>query len=464
MDEQISSSPSFSFGDESFSPQSRDELVRAVADALAEGRQEDVHALVVPLHYSDGARLFERLNAEQRRLLIDIMRFEFDAEILCDLDPAVREDVVACLGFADLAAAVRELDSDDAVHLVGHLNDDERERVLAALPLEDRTMITQGLSYPEYTAGRLMQRELVAVPAYWTVGQTIDYLRESPNLPEDFYDIYVVDPRHRPAGKVALNRLLRARRPVRLREILDLAVQSIAVTMDQEDVAVLFREHDLVSGPVVDRSGRLVGVITVDDVVDVIDKEAADDMLRLGGVAEPDLYRAVIGTVRSRFTWLLVNLGTAVLVSMVIGMFDGTIKQIVTLAVLMPIVASTGGNAGTQTMTVAVRALATRELTAGNALRVLGKEILVGCLNGVIFSAIIGTVTWIRFGTLEISFIIAAAMVINIVCAALAGLLVPLGFDRIKVDPAVASPVFVTAVTDVIGFFAFLSLATFLLL
>ena len=463
MDEQ--NSPSFSYGDESFSPQSRNELVRVVAEALAEGRQEDVHALVVPLHYSDGARLFERLNAEQRRLLIDIMRFEFDAEILCDLDLTVREEVVACLGFADLAAVLCELDSDDAVHLVGHLNDDERERVLAALPLEDRTIITQGLSYPEYTAGRLMQHELVAVPAYWTVGQTIDYLRESQNLPEEFYDIYVVDPRHRPAGKVALNRLLRTRRPVRLREILDPAVHSIPVTMDQEDVAVLFREHDLVSGLVVDRSGRLVGMITVDDVVDVIDEEAADDMLRLGGGgAEPDLYRAVIGTVRSRFTWLLVNLGTAVLVSMVIGVFDSAIKQIVTLAVLMPIVASTGGNAGTQTMTVAVRALATRELTAGNALRVLGKEILVGFLNGAIFSIIIGTVTWVRFGTLEISIIIAAAMVINIVCAALAGLLVPLGFDRMKVDPAVASPVFVTAVTDVIGFFAFLGLATLLLL
>lgn len=465
MDKLITLSPfPHTFSDEASSLQNRDELVRVVAEAVEKGRIEDVRSLVLPLHYSDGARLFERLSNDQRRNLIEVMRCEFDAEILCDLDEAVREEVIAFLGFADLAAAIRELDSDDAVYLVGQLKEDERSKILAALPPEDRDIITQGLSYPQYSAGRLMQRELVAVPAYWTVGQTIDYLRESPSLPQEFYDIYVVDQRHRPAGRVALSQLLRTRRLVRLQEIMDPMIQSIPVCMDQEEVAVLFREHDLVSGPVIDRSGRLVGIITVDDVVDVIDKEAADDMLRLGGVAEPDLYRAVIDTTRSRLSWLLVNLGTAILASTVIGLFDAAIEQLVTLAVLMPIVASMGGNAGTQTLTVAVRALAMRELSTTNAARVLGKELLVACLNGGLLAIIIGIVTWARFGTTEISLVIAAAMVINLVCAGLAGLLVPLCLDRIKIDPAVASPVFVTTVTDVVGFFAFLGLATWFLL
>lgn len=464
MDELVIQPSPLLSSEEALGLHNRDELVRAVAESLSKSHLEDVRTLVSHLHYSDGARLFERLNADQRRALIDVMRLDFDAEILCALDGTVREEVIATLGFADLAAALRELDSDDAVHLMSHLSEDEQSRVLAALPLEDRTIVTQGLSYPEDSAGRLMQRELVAVPAYWTVGQTIDYLRESQNLPEEFYDFYVVDPRHRPAGRVALSRLLRTCQPVRLQEILDPAVQSIAVTMDQEEVAVLFREHDLVSAPVVDRSGRLVGVVTVDDVVDVIDEEAADDMLRLGGVAEPDLYRAVIDTTRSRFNWLLVNLGTAVLTSSVIGLFDAAIEQLVTLAVLMPIVASMGGNAGTQTLTIAVRALATRELSASNAKRVLGKEILVAGLNGILFAVILGVVTWVRFGILEISLVIAAALVINLTCAGFAGFLVPLGFERMKIDPAVASPAFVTTVTDVVGFFAFLGLATWLLL
>lgn len=445
---------------EAATPEDRDALVQLVAAALDDGRDDDVRALVVPLHYADAADVFERLASDQRRALIEAIRPEFDAEILTELDAAVREEVVGQLGFADLAAAVRELDSDDAVYLVGHLDADERARVLAALPLEDRAIIEQGLAYPADSAGRLMQRELVAVPAYWTVGQTIDYLRESPNLPEQFYEIYVVDPRHRPIGRVALNRLLRTRRPVRLHTIIDPAVHPIAVTTDQEEVAFQFRQHDLVSCPVADRSGRLVGVITVDDVVDVIDAEAAADMLRLGGVAEPDLYRAVADTTRSRFSWLLVNLVTAILASLVIGLFQDAIERVVALAVLMPIVASQGGNAGTQTLTVAVRALATRQISRANFLRLFGKELLVGLLNGLIFAVITGGIAWLWFGMPMIGAIIGAAMVINLVSAAVAGFLVPIWLERLGVDPAIASGVFVTTVTDVVGFFAFLGLAT----
>jgi len=440
------------------------DFVHAVEDALEKGDAEAAAALTDPLHHSDTADLLERLSPEDRVRLVEVLRTGFEPEILTELDKGVRDEVIEALGFADLATAISELDSDDAVWLVSQLDEDERNRVLDALGSEHRAIVVQGLSYPEYSAGRMMQRELVAVPAYWTVGETIDYLRASTTIPEDFYDLYVVDPRHRPIGKIGLAKLVRAKRPVRLREIMDAESIIVPVAADQEEVAFLFRQHDLVSAPVADGVGRLVGVITVDDVVDVIDEEAADDMLRLAGVPDTDLYRAVKDTVRARIPWLLVNMGTAIVASSVIGLFEATLEKIVALAVLMPIVAGLGGNAGTQTLAVAVRGLATKELDSDNALRIIGKEILVGAINGLALACIIGPIAWAWFGMPMVGVVIAAAVVFNLLVAGLMGALIPLTLEKFDVDPAVASSIFLTMCTDSLGFFAFLGLATLFLL
>lgn len=440
------------------------DFVRTVELALEEGRGEDARALAEPLHYSDAADLLERLEAAQRAKLVEVLRDNFDPEILTELDEGVRDEVIEALGFTDLATAVSELDSDDAVRLVSQLDEDERNRVLEALPPEVRAIITQGLSYPEYSAGRMMQRELVAVPAYWTVGETIDYLRASATVPDEFYDLYVVDPRHRPIGKISLSQLVRAKRPVRLKTIMNNESMTVPVSADREEVAFLFRQHDLISAPVVDGAGRLVGVITIDDVVDVIDEEAADDMLRLAGVPDTDLYRAVKDTVRARIPWLLINMCTAVVASSVIGLFEGTLEKIVALAVLMPIVAGLGGNAGTQTLAVAVRGLATKELSSENAVRVIGKEILVGLINGLVIACIIGPVAWAWFGQPAIGLVIGTALVCNLLIAGLMGSLIPLTLEKFDIDPAIASSIFLTACTDSLGFLAFLGLATLFLL
>lgn len=439
-------------------------FIRSVERALDEGRVEDARALAEPLHYSDAADLLERLEPADRTRLVEVLRPDFEPEILTELDESVRDEVIEALGFADLSTAISELDSDDAVWLVSQLDEDERARVIDSLPAETRSIVVQGLSYPEYSAGRMMQREVVAVPAYWTVGETIDYLRASASVPEDFYDLYVVDPRHRPIGKIGLARLVKAKRPVRLRELMDDESMTVPVFADREEVAFLFRQHDLVSAPVVDGAGRLVGVITIDDVVDVIDEEAADDMLRLAGVSDSDLYRAVKDTVRARVPWLLINMCTAVVASSVIGLFEGTLEKIVALAVLMPIVAGLGGNAGTQTLAVAVRSLATKELDFDNAWRVIGKEVLVGLINGVVIGSIIGPVAWAWFGQPTIGLVIGVALVCNLLVAGLMGSLIPLTLEKLGVDPAVASSIFLTMCTDSLGFLAFLGLATMFLL
>jgi magnesium transporter len=314
-----------------------------------------------------------------------------------------------------------------------------------------------------------MQRELVSVPESWTVGDTIDYLRDSAenekvNLPDHFYSIFVVDPKHKPKGAISLDTLLRSKRPTMLSQIMQSNLKQIPVNADQEDVAFLFRQRDLVSASVVDELGRLVGVITIDDIVDVIDEEHEEDFMRLGGVREDDLYDATIDTTKSRFSWLLINLLTAIMTSLVISLFDGTIDQMVALAVLMPIVASMGGNAGTQTLTVVVRALTMNEITTTNAGKIICKELIVGSLNGCIFSIIAGGVAWVWFGNPLLGGVIAMAMIINMAIAGLAGTTIPILLDRNKIDPAIASSVFITTITDVVGFFVFLGLATLILL
>ena len=439
------------------------EIEQAVARAIEEENGRRLYRLIRPLHPADFADLIERYSGENRRLLVTVVGRFFDPEILIELDETVREEIIPYLGDEILAKAVASLPSDDAVEVLGELDEDDQERVLQAIPERDRILVAEGLAYAEESAGRLMQREIVSVPRHWTVGQTIDYLRTVRDLPDDFYDIFVTDAERRPLGKMALSHLLRSKRPVLVADIMEERFHNVLVHMDQEDVAMLFRQYALVSAPVVDEQGILVGMITVDDVVDVIDEEAEEDLMRLGGVAEDDLHGGLMETTRSRFSWLAVNLLTAILASAVIGAFGATIEKMVALAVLMPIVASMGGNAGTQSLTVAVRALAMRELTATNAMKFVLKETTVGSLNGIAFALLAGVVSWAWFGDLQIALLLATAMVINLVVAGFCGTMIPIGLERLKLDPAIASPVFLTTVTDVVGFFAFLGLAAYFL-
>ena len=442
--------------------------------AIEAGNLDGVRDLVAQLHYADVADLLEHLDEDGRDTLIEAFQGVLDSDVFAELDESVRDDLVEKLGVAYVASAVSEMDTDDAVQVIEELEEHEQKQVLEAIPAGERTLIEEGLAYPEDSAGRLMQREVMTVPEFWNVGETIDFLRQQADaeeagqdagsLPDLFYDIFVVDPSHKPVGSVALSRLLRSRRPVTITDIISSEMKLVQVDEDQEDVAYLFGQRDLVSAPVVDAAGRLVGVITVDDVVDVIHEEHEEDIMRMGGVREDDLYDAAVDTVRSRFSWLLVNLGTAILASVIIGFFEATIEQIVALAVLMPIVASMGGNAGTQTLTVTVRALAMKDLTSTNAMRVVGKEVLVGSINGVLFAVLAGVVAWLWFDSQALGLVIGLAMIINMVVAGLAGTTIPLVLERNGIDPAIASSVFLTTITDVVGFAAFLGLAAWMLI
>lgn len=438
-----------------------------IRDAIVALDSEDGAAILeilAPLHPAEVADLIEMLHGPMRTQLVELLRTNFDPVVLAELDETVRDEVAEQLGTETLANAIAALDSDDALSLISTLEETKQRRVLHAISNALRSILEEGLAFPEDSAGRLMQREFVAVPTFWKVGKVIDFLRESDDLPDDFYDVFVVDPRHRLIGYVALNRILRTKRPVPVRDIMVHDFVSVPVEMDQEEVAYVFSQQDLVSAPVVDDSDRLIGVITIDDIVDVIHQEAEEDIMRLGGVQGDDLYAAVIDTGKSRFTWLFVNLLTAIVASIVIGLFQGTIEQVVMLAVLMPIAASMGGNAGTQTLTVAVRALAMKELTPANALRVLSKEVLVGTFNGLLFAVIIGVIAWIWSGNIGIGVVMAVAMVITLVVAGLAGAAIPLGLSRTRFDPAIASGVFLTTITDVVAFLAFLGLGAWFLI
>ncbi|WP_245986542.1 magnesium transporter [Azospirillum thermophilum] len=440
------------------------DFVQEVVEHLRAGGADAVRIALDGLHAADVADLIEQIGPDEREALIEILRPGFDGEVLSYLNPDLRESVVERFEPKELAAAVAELDTDDAVDLIEDLDEETRQSILDNLPAADRALVQENLAYEEYTAGRLMQRALVAVPEFWTVGKTVAYLRAAADeLPEDFYDIFVVDPLYRVVGAVPLSRLLRQHRSTRIDALATQDLHVIPATTDQEEVANLFRQYALVSAPVVNAGGRLIGVITVDDVVHIIDEEAEDDIRKLGGAGDTGVFSGIGAIARSRVGWLTVNLATAFVASGVISLFEGTIAQIVALAVLMPIVASMGGNAGTQTLTVVVRALATHELSSANAPRVVGKEALVGLINGLVFAVMVGLIAWFWYGP-TIGLVIAGAMVINLVIAGLSGALIPLGLKALNVDPAVASAVFLTTVTDVIGFFAFLGLASAFLL
>jgi magnesium transporter len=440
------------------------DLVRQIEEALAEGRDTEARHLLEELSAAGQATVLEQVAEPEREALVALLRRNLDPEVLTELDEAVRDEVLEQLDSKEIAAAARNLETDDAVHLLEDLPDEERREVLAELTAEERNEIEKALAYPEDSAGRMMQRSLVKVPQSWSVGQVIDYCREADDLPEDVYDLFVVDRSGRLKGSVPLGRMVRTKRPVPVIDIVDPDISSVTVTADREHVAHLFRDQNLVSCPVVDNKGRLLGVIMVDDVVDVIDEEAEEDLLKMGGVVHDDMHANTVRTVRLRGLWLALNLLTAVIASLVIGQFEGAIEKIVALAVLMPIVASMGGNAGTQTVTVAVRALAMGQLTPANALRFIGKEIAVGGMNGMIFALIMGAAVVLWYHDWRLGAVIAAAMVCNLVAAALAGTLIPISLQKFGVDPAVSSTVFLTTVTDVIGFLAFLGLATLFLL
>ena len=437
----------------------RSDFLHAVVVALDDEDAAKVRGLTMPLHEADLADLIQLLRPEQRGLLISTLGDDFKPGALPELDESVRDQVIEAMPTEQVAEAIQQLDSDDAVYLIEDLDKEDQSDILAALPSFERAALERSLEYPDDSAGRIMQTDLIAVPPFWSVGQTIDFMSEADDLPDRFYEVFVVDPAYHLIGSAALNRLLRAKRTATVETITDRDVHPILAEADQEEVARQFERYNLTSAPVIDADRRLVGVITADDVVEVVQEEASEDILRMGGVAGESVSDSVWQTTRLRFTWLLANLVTAILASAVISLFDATIEQMVALAVLMPIVASMGGNAGTQTMTVAVRALATQDLGAVNALRVIGKETAVGVLNGLLFAVIMGGIVYFWFGNDQLGLVIGVAMIVNLIAAAVAGILIPLGLDALGLDPAIASGVFVTTVTDVVGFFAFLGLA-----
>ncbi|SLN34477.1 Magnesium transporter MgtE [Roseovarius litorisediminis] len=440
------------------------QAVAQIMQAVDLDDQELLWREMEPLHPADIADLLEQINAFDRKRLIALYGHEFDGDILSELDESIREEVIDLLTPEVLAEAVRDLESDDVVDLVEDLEDQQQAAILEILEDSDRIAVQQSLTYPEYSAGRLMQREVVMAPEHWNVGEAIDYLRDQEDLPDQFYHIILVDPKLHPVGNVTLGKLMASRREVMLQSLVEETFHVIPVTQDEEDVAYAFNQYHLISAPVVDENERLVGVITIDDAMAVLDEEHEEDIMRLAGVGEGSLSDRVIETTKQRFPWLAVNLVTAILASVVISQFEATIAQFVALAVLMPIVASMGGNAGTQSLTVAVRAIATKDLTTSNVWRVIRREVLVGLINGLVFAVVMGIVGVLWFGGPQLGYVIAAAMVINMVVAGFAGTVIPVLLERIGVDPALASGAFVTTVTDVVGFFAFLGLAAVVLL
>ncbi|MFC3711718.1 magnesium transporter [Sphingoaurantiacus capsulatus] len=455
MVENVADTPQAPVEDNRLNPMFVDDVVAA----LEAGDIERVRLLADPLHPADVADLMEQVEAVDRAALAAALGDKLDADAFAEMNDYVRDDLIDALEPQQVGDLVQQLDTDDAVAIIEDLDADDQREVLRSLPADDRAAIEEALSYPEESAGRVMQRELIAVPEHWTIGQVIDFLRENPDLATDFWEIFVVDTGHHPVGTMRLSWVLRTPRKVAVADVMQREQTLIPVDMDQEEVALRFQKYALISAAVTDATGRLVGVITVDDILHIIQEEAGEDILKLSGAGDGDVNEPVFETVKVRVRWLMVNLGTAILASLVIGLFAATIEQMVALAILMPIVASLGGNAGTQTMAVAVRALATNELTESNTSRQIGKEIKVALMNGAVIAIIVGLVAGLYFANAHLGWVIAVAMVGNILVAGLAGVLVPLTLDRFDIDPAVASSVFVTMTTDVMGFFLFLGLA-----
>lgn len=439
--------------------------LQAILAAVEDADAPRLTALLEPLHAADIADLLEQIGAGDRRALLALWSGEVDGEILSEIDEAIREEVIGALPRAVVAEAMRELDSDDVIDILEDLDAPSQEEILGALDHVDRAAVKAALAFPEGSAGRLMQREVVALPQDWTVGAAIDHLRSAETLPDQFYHVILVDPRMMPTGYVTLGRVLSARREVRLDTILEDSFRTVPAILPEADVAYMFNQYHLISTPVVDAAGRLVGVITIDDAMNVLDEEHEQDMLRLAGVGDTSsMSDGALATVRQRLPWLVVNLFTASISALVILQFQEAIASLVVLAALMPIVASTGGIAGTQSLAVAVRALATRSLTAANARRVVMREMMGGLMSGIALALVLGAAGVLIFGDWHLGVVLGLAMITNQVVAALGGVLVPLGLQRLGLDPALASGTFVTTMTDVLGYLTFLGLATWMLL
>jgi len=451
--------------DKSNKDQSFQDTLTIIHKLLTQENKIALIKYVEEIHNADLAEIIQNLDDDNRSKFILSIKDSFDPEILTYLNDSLRDDVIEKIDIKKLASDVSELDVDDAVDVVEDLEESDQETFLSSIPDSERKLIEEGLNYPEDSAGRLMQRKFVAVDNSWNVGNAIDYLRnETENLPEDFYDVYLVDKADKVTGIVPLGRLMSSKRDVILNKIQNEKTRTIKSLTDQEEVAYQFTKYAMVSAPVVDDQDSIIGSITVDDVVEVIEEEREEDILKLGGVGQTDIFEDLINTIKSRFSWLLVNLLTAVAASIVIVFFQASIEKVVALAVLMPIVASMGGNAGTQTMTVAVRALATKELTPTNTIKIVIKETFVGGINGIIFALIVGIVSAYWFNDNLLGIITASAMIINLVIAGLVGTLIPISLNKINIDPALASGVILTTITDVFGFLSFLGLASIFLI
>ena len=439
--------------------------VSLILDAVEGQDAGKLAALLRLLHAADIADLLEQISPAERRALLALGAPLIDGEVLSELDESIREEVIGALPRAAVAEAMRELDTDDVVDILEDLDEPQQDMILEALDEVDRVAVEQALAFPDNSAGRLMQREVVVVPEHWTVGEAIDFLRESASLPSQFYHVILVDPRMRPTGYATLGRILSAGREVQLKDMLENSFRTIEATMPEADVAYLFNQYHLISCPVVGEGGRLVGVITIDDAMSVLDEEHEEDLLRLAGVGDgSSLSDGALTTVKQRLPWLVVNLFTASISAFVISQFEATIALIVSLAAVMPIVSSTGGIAGTQSLAVSVRALATRDLTSANAARVVRREVMAGAMNGIALAIILGIGGSLLYGNIWLGVVLGLAMIANQIVAALGGVLVPLTLERWGLDPALASGTFVTTLTDVMGYLAFLGLATWLMI
>lgn len=437
------------------------EFIEALAAAVEADDAERLRLLTHDFHESDFGEVLEALGAEQRPRLIELLGPDFDFTALTEVDDAVREAILDDLGSEAVAEGMRDLDSDDAVYILEDLDESEKAEILEKLPETERIVLERALEYPEDSAGRLMQSEFIAVPPFWSVGQTIDFMRETDDLPDTFFEIFVTDPGGRLMGSVPLDKLLRRKRPTVISDIMSTEPDQVSAIEPKDDVAHMFQRYNLVSAAVTDDDKRLVGVITIDDIVDVIDEEADADIKALGGVmADEEISDSVIAIIKSRFTWLFINLCTATVAANVIGAFSQSLQKMVALAVLMPMVASMGGNAATQTMTVAVRALATRELSRNNTWRIVRREMMVGLFNGLAFAVLMGSIAVVWFGIPSLGPVIGAAVISTMLAAAFGGIIIPLTLEYFRVDPAVSSGPLVTTVTDIIGFCAFLGMAT----
>jgi len=437
------------------------EFINTFTQNIENRNVEFINQTLKDLHEADVANLIENLNPDTRNRLIEIESFNIDPEIFIELNESIQSEVLQLLSVDSLAKIIKRLESDNAIKILENLSKEVKEKVLEKLPPKDKFLLQEGLSYPEDSAARIMQREFTAVPSNWTVGQTIDYLREDKDLPEEFLEIFIVDNDFKPIGTVPSSRVLRTSRDLKMNSIMREMPVLISVNMDKEEVGLTFENYNLVSAGVVNKENKLVGMITADDVVTVVQEEAEEDALRLAGVGDEEITDSVMLKTKRRFNWLLLNLFTALLATWVISFFGASIEQMVALAFLMPIVASMGGNAGMQTLAVTIRAIATKELSKSNFNKVVGKEFLIGILNGIIFAIITAIIVQLWFKELNLSLLIGISMVLNMIVAGLFGILVPVSLKKLNIDPALASSVFVTTITDVIGFLSFLGLGSF---